>query len=102
MALSSDSNDESRRERSLPVTSVGVARIKDPVETDSSPPWLSRRTSNEPSFWQEIPVALVWVSSAVPSLFPSARTSVSLPSRKDCRLGRSQGPFLDFARRIML
>src|SRR6266404_7382059 len=91
MELSSVSNDESRRERSLPVTSVGAAKIKDLVVTDSPPPWLSRRTSNEPSFWQEIPVTLVWVSSAVPSLFASARTSVSLPSRKDCRWDAPEG-----------
>src|SRR6266478_318248 len=35
MEVNSDSNDESRWERSFPVTSVGVARIRDLVETDS-------------------------------------------------------------------
>src|SRR5260370_414403 len=101
MELSAVSYEESRPERSFPVTSVGVARTKERVKTDSAPRLLSRRTSKEPSFWRETAVTHVAVSSAGPSLFASARTSVSLPSRKDCSEGCSRGPFLDFARRSM-
>src|SRR5213082_1985959 len=96
MELSGDSNEASRAARSLAVTSVGVARIRESAETDSLPVRFSRRTWNEPSFWREIPATHVEVRSAGPSLFARARTRVSLPWRKDCRIGRSRGPFFDF------
>src|SRR5437588_7978050 len=101
MDVSGVSNGESRPARSLPVTSVGVAKIKELVETDSLPVRFSRRTWNELSLWREIPVTHVEVSRAGPSLFASARTRVSLPSRKDCSDGRSRERFFDFEARSM-
>src|SRR5258708_40190298 len=101
MEVSGDENEEWSWERRLPVISVGVARIRDFVETDSTPLRVSKRSENELSLWLEISATFVSASSAGPRFLANARTRDSLPWRKVCRVGRSRGPFLDLARRII-
>jgi len=54
MGARSNSNDESSRESSCPVTLEGVARIKDLAEIDFEAPLASNWALNEPSFCAEI------------------------------------------------
>src|SRR6266404_4681386 len=101
MGARSDSNDESSRESSFSVTSVGVARIKDFVEMDSEEPWASNCALNEPPFCAEIPVMPAPACREGPRMFESARMRVSLPSRKARSVGRSLGPVFVFEARSM-
>jgi len=101
MGARSNSNDESSRESSCPVTLEGVARIKDLAEIDFEAPLASNWALNEPSFCAEIPVKLAPRCSEGPSPFERARTRVSLPSRNVVSVGRSRGALFDFAARNM-